>query len=157
MNIINPRLTVRAILIDGDRLALIKRTKNGQEPYLTFVGGGVEPEDTSLKSALKREIYEEIGATAAIHGDAFWVSKDSKAIQHFYIATSDLSTRSKTSEVDQIQPLENRRELVMLDCTAEKVLAAPIRPTEIKPEIVQRLAEILELTSSKKSHDNMAG
>ncbi|MFD6835369.1 NUDIX domain-containing protein [Streptomyces diastaticus] len=54
--------TARAVLLDGDQLVLIKRTKPGVDPYWVTPGGGVEPEDASVVAALHREVLEELGA-----------------------------------------------------------------------------------------------
>ncbi|WP_328318468.1 NUDIX hydrolase [Streptomyces sp. NBC_00388] len=54
--------TARAVLLDGDHLILIKRTKPGVEPYWVTPGGGVEAEDSSVVEALHREVDEELGA-----------------------------------------------------------------------------------------------
>ncbi|MEU0392460.1 NUDIX hydrolase [Streptomyces sp. NPDC006208] len=54
--------TARAILLDGDDLILIKRTKPGVDPYWLTPGGGVEPEDATVVDALHREVDEELGA-----------------------------------------------------------------------------------------------
>ncbi|RKN43186.1 NUDIX domain-containing protein [Streptomyces hoynatensis] len=55
--------TARAILFDGtDRLVFIKRTKPGRPPYWITPGGGVEPTDPTVVSALHREVFEELGA-----------------------------------------------------------------------------------------------
>ncbi|MFB6598516.1 NUDIX domain-containing protein [Streptomyces diastaticus] len=54
--------TARAVLLDGDQLVLIKRTKPGVDPYWVTPGGGVEPEDGSVVVALHREVLEELGA-----------------------------------------------------------------------------------------------
>ncbi|WP_405898791.1 NUDIX hydrolase [Streptomyces sp. NBC_00727] len=54
--------TARAILLDGDDLILIKRTKPGVDPYWVTPGGGVEPEDATVVDALHREVDEELGA-----------------------------------------------------------------------------------------------
>ncbi|WP_335971728.1 MULTISPECIES: NUDIX hydrolase [Streptomycetaceae] len=53
--------TARAIILDGDRLVLIKRTKPGLAPYWLTPGGGVEEDDTGVLGALHREIDEELG------------------------------------------------------------------------------------------------
>jgi ADP-ribose pyrophosphatase YjhB (NUDIX family) len=60
--------TARAIILDGDRLVLIKRTKPGLAPYWVTPGGGVEEYDPDILGALRREIDEEIGGkiTAAV-------------------------------------------------------------------------------------------
>ncbi|MGK5631517.1 NUDIX domain-containing protein [Streptomyces sp. URMC 123] len=54
--------TARAILLDGDDLLLIKRTKPGHPPYWITPGGGVEPGDATVVDALHREVDEELGA-----------------------------------------------------------------------------------------------
>lgn len=54
--------TARAVLLDGDDLILIKRTKPGVDPYWVTPGGGVEPEDATVVEALHREVDEELGA-----------------------------------------------------------------------------------------------
>lgn len=53
--------TARAIILDGDRMVLIKRTKPGIAPYWLTPGGGVEDDDPNILAALHREIDEEIG------------------------------------------------------------------------------------------------
>ncbi|MGW9447799.1 NUDIX domain-containing protein [Streptomyces sp. NPDC055632] len=54
--------TARAILLDGNDLILIKRTKPGVDPYWLTPGGGVEPTDSTVVEALHREVLEELGA-----------------------------------------------------------------------------------------------
>lgn len=53
--------TARAIVLDGDDLILIKRTKPGLAPYWLTPGGGVEDTDANVLDALNREIDEELG------------------------------------------------------------------------------------------------
>ena len=54
---------VRALIINkNDQLILIKRVKEGIEPYWVAPGGGVEQSDFTLEEAIKREIREEAGA-----------------------------------------------------------------------------------------------
>ncbi len=60
------RRTVRALLFDRQgSLVLIKRTKPGADPYWTTPGGGVLPGEQA-EDALRRELREELGATASI-------------------------------------------------------------------------------------------
>ncbi|QDY77795.1 NUDIX domain-containing protein [Streptomyces qinzhouensis] len=54
--------TARAVLLDGDDLILIKRTRPGVDPYWLTPGGGVEAADGSVVDALHREMNEELGA-----------------------------------------------------------------------------------------------
>ncbi len=62
--------TARAVLLDGDQLVLIKRTKPGVDPYWVTPGGGVEPEDSSVVAALHREVLEELGARSLMSSPA---------------------------------------------------------------------------------------
>lgn len=63
------RHSVRAILLDGDDIVLFRRVRAGREPYWITPGGGVEDTDAGLEAALRRELDEELGATAgpALH------------------------------------------------------------------------------------------
>ncbi|MEU1585431.1 NUDIX hydrolase [Micromonospora sp. NPDC005710] len=83
------RTSVRAILLDEeDRLMLIRRTKPGQAPYLTTPGGGVESTDASLEAALRRELYEELGAEADRFAQVFLFTAPTGqgvAVQHFFV------------------------------------------------------------------------
>lgn len=55
------RKSVRAIIINGDKLLTMKRNKFGSEYYM-LIGGGIKLGET-LESAMHREISEETGLT----------------------------------------------------------------------------------------------
>src|SRR4051794_32447403 len=80
----------RAILIDDkDHLVLIKRTRPGQPAYWTTPGGGVEPSDPTPEAALRRELREELGATAGRCQQVFLFSSpkdDGVAVQYIFVA-----------------------------------------------------------------------
>lgn len=58
------RPSVRGVLLDSDdHLVLFRRTVPGRDVYWSVPGGHVEPEDTSLEHTLRRELFEELGAT----------------------------------------------------------------------------------------------
>ncbi|MES5893256.1 MULTISPECIES: NUDIX domain-containing protein [Bacillus cereus group] len=48
-----------AIIVQDDKIALIKRVREG-EMYFVFPGGGIEEGETP-EEATKREVYEELG------------------------------------------------------------------------------------------------
>lgn len=85
---------VRAILLTGKESVLfIKRIKpHNDEPYWVAPGGGVENEDHNLFDTLKRELNEELGATATVLETAFVLEheKAGKQLQeHFFICRLD--------------------------------------------------------------------
>jgi len=92
---------VRAILLTGDgALLLIKRIKPKRvAPYWVAPGGGVENSDLDLRAALRRELYEELGARATILETAFVLrhQKAGKELEeHFFLCwlqEYDLSQR----------------------------------------------------------------
>lgn len=56
----SPRIAVRAIIKNEDRLLLVNAWPDGRSELLCAPGGGVEP-GTSLPENLAREVYEETG------------------------------------------------------------------------------------------------
>jgi ADP-ribose pyrophosphatase YjhB (NUDIX family) len=61
------------LLVDG--WGLVNRpTKDGQPPYWTAPGGGVEPTDASVEEAMRRELHEEIGANVSAAQQVFLTS-----------------------------------------------------------------------------------
>jgi 8-oxo-dGTP pyrophosphatase MutT (NUDIX family) len=56
---------VHAVLVaESGNALLIKRVRPGTCPYWVLPGGHVDPGDSSLEAALRREIREELGAEA---------------------------------------------------------------------------------------------
>ncbi|MFL4470332.1 NUDIX domain-containing protein [Tateyamaria armeniaca] len=56
----SPRLAVRAILVEDDRLLMVNAWPDGQSPLMCAPGGGVEV-GSSLPDNLAREVHEETG------------------------------------------------------------------------------------------------
>lgn len=90
------RCGARGVVIDDEgRLVLIKRTKPGQDPYWTSPGGGVGDSDATAADALRRELAEELGATADGYQQVFLSSDPSDAgvaIQ-YWLTSLNLSER----------------------------------------------------------------
>lgn len=94
------RRAVRAIVLDSDaRVVLLRRTRPDREVYWTAPGGTVEPDDASLEDALRRELAEELGASADRFSRVFLFSAVNNAmltVQYVYVCrlvTMDLSAR----------------------------------------------------------------
>jgi len=56
----SPRLAVRAIIVEDDRLLIVNAWPDGQSPLMCAPGGGVEV-GSSLPDNLVREVHEETG------------------------------------------------------------------------------------------------
>ena len=61
----SPRLAVRAIIVEQDRLLVVNAWPDGQSPLMCAPGGGVEI-GSSLPDNLAREIYEETGLVSDV-------------------------------------------------------------------------------------------
>ncbi|NJR12715.1 NUDIX domain-containing protein [bacterium] len=93
---------VRAIvLVPQGGLLFIKRVKpHNPLPYWVAPGGGLETDDANLYAALRRELYEELGAQVDILGDAFVLRhhKGGKKLEEYFVLCRlqgyDLSLRS---------------------------------------------------------------
>lgn len=104
--------TARAVLLDGDHLILIKRTKPGLDPYWVTPGGGVEPEDLTVVDALHREVHEELGAKVTDVVPCFvdtveHIGEDESTtgvkVQHFFLCRLESMdpTQRHGPEIDQ--------------------------------------------------------
>ncbi|MCI0765231.1 NUDIX domain-containing protein [Bacillus sp. TL12] len=71
-----------AIIIQNDKIALIKRIRNN-EVYFVFPGGGIE-EDETPEEATVREVYEELGVHIEIQ--KLVTKYEYKGTQYFYEA-----------------------------------------------------------------------
>ena len=78
-------MRARAILLDGDQVALIERYRDGRH-YYVFPGGGVEPGET-LEQAVAREVLEELGLIVAV-GACVAEPQDSDERSLFFLVTS---------------------------------------------------------------------
>ncbi|MEV7801957.1 NUDIX domain-containing protein [Microbispora sp. NPDC088329] len=87
---------VRAILFDGDDIVLFRRVRPEREPYWVTPGGGVEPADATLEAALRRELDEELGATAGPALHVFTLAEPGRLSSVFAcrLMSLDLSRRS---------------------------------------------------------------
>ncbi len=74
---------VRAIILENNKIVVIKREKQN-ELYWVFPGGGVEPTDDDLESALIRECEEELGVKVIIN-DLFFKQDFNGQVEYFFI------------------------------------------------------------------------
>ncbi|MFI8526660.1 NUDIX domain-containing protein [Promicromonospora sukumoe] len=131
------RQAARAILLDAEgRLVLIKRTVPGRAPYWVTPGGAVEPEDASIEDALRRELLEELGATAKVVRQVFLASQPKDAgvaVSHYFLArvvSMDLTLRSGP---EFQEPMRGTYDVEHVDLHDERALAGvDLVPTALK-------------------------
>jgi 8-oxo-dGTP pyrophosphatase MutT (NUDIX family) len=144
--------TARAILLDDDRLVLIKRTKPGREPYWITPGGGVEPADATVVDALHREVDEELGAKVSDVVPAFvdtveHIDDDGRPgvkVQHFFVCrleSMDLGRRHGP-EVDE--PC-GTYDVVRVPFTREGVTSVDIVPDSLRAYLAANIEGVRAL------------
>lgn len=138
----------RAVLLDGDELVLIKRTKPGRDPYWVTVGGGVEEEDDSIEAALHREIFEELGGRLE-RAELIHLITDRLeggiGVQHIFVARlagMDLSVRTGT---EFSKPERGSYDIVRVPFTAEAVSELDLMPPELAEFVADNIEAIVSV------------
>lgn len=128
------RRAARALLLDGDALVLLRRTVPGRSVYWTTPGGKIELTDASCEAALRRELDEELGATAGPVRQVFACGEQSPELYRlntFYVCrlmTMDLSLRHGPEFDD---PAKGRFDVDFVPCTP-----AGLEPLDLVPEML---------------------
>ena len=144
--------TARAILLDDDRLILIKRVRPGIPPYWVTPGGGVEPEDATVTDALHREVDEELGAKVVSPVIAFvdtveHTGPDGVAgvkVQHFFVCrleSMDLSRRHGP----EIERPNGTYEVVSVPFTTEGVTSVRLTPQSLRAYLAANIEGVRAL------------
>lgn len=126
--------SARAVLLDGDELVLIKRTKPGREPYWVTVGGGVEADDESIEAALHREVFEELGGTVDRAELVYLITDELDGgigIQHIFAAhlvSMDLAARTGS---EFSQPGRGEYEVVRVPFSSAAVSELNLMPPKL--------------------------
>ncbi|WP_030230273.1 NUDIX domain-containing protein [Streptomyces sp. NRRL S-350] len=131
---------VRAILLTAvGTMLVINRIRPGIPAYQVLVGGGVEPEDASLETALLREIREEIAGEAVDLRPFCQLETDKGETEHVYLAriavwNFDDRTGPEFSRDDRGEYL-----LEEVPLTVEAVEALNLLPPQIKDELLNAI------------------
>ncbi|PWI42624.1 NUDIX hydrolase [Streptomyces sp. ICBB 8177] len=147
--------TARAILLDGDQMLLIKRTKPGQPPYWITPGGGVEPEDATVVDALHRELDEELGAKVSDVVPAFvdtveHVREDGAIgvkVQHFFVCRLDSMDLSRRHGPEVDEPC-GTYEFVRVPFTREGVASVGVVPPSLRAYLDANIEGVTALLAS---------
>ena len=138
----------RAILLDGDKLVLIKRTKPGRDPYWVTVGGGVEEDDASIEAALHREVFEELGGTLDRAELVHLITDELEigiGVQHIFaarLAGMDVSVRTGT---EFSKPERGGYEIVRVPFMAEAVRGLDLMPPELADFVAANVDAIVSV------------
>lgn len=140
-------LRVRAVLLDAEgNLVLFERTRPGRAVYYSTPGGGVEPGDADLESALRRELDEELRAevTAPI-----WlmsvdrVHDNGKRNRHHVFVCRLLSMRpAERYGPEFTDPAKGGYAVVRVPCTQAGLTAVDLHPASLKEYLLTHLDEI---------------
>ena len=137
--------SARVILLDGDELVLMKRTKPGRDPYWVTVGGGVDPTDASVEAALHREVFEELGGTLHTPQLVQLITDELDGgigVQHIFVARlrdMDLARRTGT-EFDK--PERGRYDVVRLPFTPEALSGIDLMPPQLAEFLAANTAAV---------------
>jgi 8-oxo-dGTP pyrophosphatase MutT (NUDIX family) len=116
--------------------------------YWTTAGGGVEPDDASVEAAMRREIFEELGATASDASQVFLASSPADPgvkIQYYFLArlaSLDLSQRNGPDFGDPARGRYDVARVTLLD-DGSALLATDLRPPEVKAYILANREALL--------------
>ncbi|MEU6080332.1 NUDIX hydrolase [Streptomyces sp. NPDC047108] len=131
--------TARAILLDGDQMILIKRTKPGYAPYWITPGGGVEPGDATVVDALHREVDEELGAKVTdvvpVFVDTVEHISDGGVtgvkVQHFFLCRLESMDTSRRHGPEVDEPC-GQYEIVRIPFTRVGIASVEVVPLSLR-------------------------
>lgn len=138
----------RALLLDGSDLLLFRRTRPGADPYWTTPGGKVEPDDPDVQAALRRELHEELGASAGPLRGVFTYTEhrpQADYVHRFFLCrleSMDLSLRCGPEFSD---PTRGRYDVERLPCRAESFAGLALWPSQLRDFLVEQADELPSL------------
>jgi len=84
---VTPKAAVSAIIIEDDRLLLIRRAKDPNKGLWSFPGGGIELGETAAE-ACAREVFEETGLVVdvgSVAGVRDVIGRDGGGVSYHYV------------------------------------------------------------------------
>ncbi|MGO1059315.1 NUDIX hydrolase [Planococcus sp. FY231025] len=133
-----------AVLLDGDKIALIKRTWKG-ETYFVFPGGGIEEWETPAQAA-EREVFEELGLVVKVQDCLYQEQYEG---HQFFFGAEILSGQFGSGKGEEfIDPERNRGKY--------EPVWLPIREMphkDVRPQLAAVTIQKLILASHSKSHE----
>ena len=125
--IVDKRVSARAIIFLGDNIVSMYREKNGRIFY-TFPGGGIEENETE-EDCVKREVFEEFGLIVKPIKKVY-IYENERSLEHFFICQW-LAGEVGSGAGEEFQ--EDRNKGVYKQTTIEisKIKSLPLMPPEV--------------------------
>jgi ADP-ribose pyrophosphatase YjhB (NUDIX family) len=150
---------VRAILSrDSNRIMLIKRMRDGVDPYWVTPGGGVEEFDENTERALAREVSEELGAKIEILKLVFVMERKTAenlaTKESFFLCRLvdyDLAARTGPEFND---PSRGQYVLDEIVLDAQALEQTNIKPEELKEFLVENSNALFHLPDLRDSSES---
>jgi 8-oxo-dGTP pyrophosphatase MutT (NUDIX family) len=124
-----------AVVVDGDRVLLMKRHRDGRD-YAVLPGGGVEEGETPAEAVL-RELHEETTLTAAIERVLGSGWHGERPVTYFLMTDVRGTAVLSGPELAKHRP-DNRFELVWV--TADRFAELGLHPPDVGPLLTELLA-----------------
>ena len=153
------RRSARAILIDEHgRLLPIRRRKPGRAPYWTTPGGGVEPTDATLESALHRELAEELGATAVCVELVLELRAETDqglALQYVFLAAlTGIDEAARTGE-EFTDTTRGSYDLDRIDLRTDRLSTIDLVPHELKAFVIEHREPLIRRADAARRDGNL--
>jgi 8-oxo-dGTP pyrophosphatase MutT (NUDIX family) len=126
-----PRHRAVAVVIDGERLLVIKRHKRGRD-YAVLPGGGVEHAETAAQAAV-RELWEETTLTAEIDRPLWTGRHKDRPASYFLMSAARGRARLSGPEARAHRP-DNSFELCWI--TADQFAELGLFPPDVRDPLV---------------------
>ncbi|MDM5189209.1 NUDIX domain-containing protein [Bacillus sp. DX4.1] len=120
-----------AIIVRGNKIALIKRVRNN-EVYFVFPGGGIEEHETPEEATI-REVYEELGIH--VEAEKLLAKYEYEGTQYFYKVhiTSGIFGTGKGEEFKKVES----GQYIPVWVPIKDMLNIDIKPDEVSGIIFQ--------------------
>jgi len=130
-----PRPRAVAVVVDGDRVLVMKRHKRGRD-YAVLPGGGVEEGETAAVAAL-RELHEETTLVAEVER-LLWTGRHGDRPASYFLMTAVRGRAALSGPEARANRPDNRYELRW--ASADQFAELGLRPHEIRGPLAELLA-----------------
>jgi 8-oxo-dGTP pyrophosphatase MutT (NUDIX family) len=130
-----PKPRAAAIVVDGDRVLVMKRHKRGRD-YAVLPGGGVEDGETAAEAAL-RELHEETTLVAEIDR-LLWTGRHGDRPAWYFLMTAVRGHARLSGPEARANRPDNRFELRW--ATADQFADLGLHPADIAGPLAELLA-----------------